>query len=76
VPPPATRLDFSFINILPIAYPENEDVKTQQGIDHPVVTDVVLAKTGKLPLERGIGFRLFDQFRLNEVKDSFCFCLR
>jgi len=38
----------------------NEDVKTQQGIDHPVVTDAVLAKTCKLPLERGIGFRLFE----------------
>ena len=74
--PPVTRSDFAFINFLPIANPEDDDVKAQQGIDHPVVTDAVLAKSGKLPLERGIGFRHFDQFRLNEVKDSFCFCLR
>jgi hypothetical protein len=59
------------LNILSIADPKNENILAQQGIDHPVVTDTVLAEPGKLPLEYGIEFRLFDQFLLNEVKDSF-----
>jgi hypothetical protein len=64
-------LDFSFVNILTIADSEDKDIKTQQGIYHPVVTDAVLAKPGKLNFEHRIGFRLFDQFLLNEIQDSF-----
>ena len=69
-------LDFALVNILTIAYSENKDIKTQQGIDHPIVTDAILAKPGKLTLEHRIGFRLLDQFLLNEVKDSFRLGLR
>ncbi len=72
----ASRLDFAFVNILAIANSENEDILTQQGIDHPVITDAVLTKPGKLPLEYRIRFRLLDQFRLDEVKDSFRLGLR
>jgi hypothetical protein len=63
--------DFVFVNILTVGDSEDKDLKTQQGIYHPVVTDAILAKPGKLSLEYRIGFRLFDQFLLNEVKDSF-----
>jgi hypothetical protein len=69
--PPATRLDFVFVNIPAISDSEDKDNKTQQDIYHPVVTDAILAKPGKLSLEYRIGFRLFDQFLLNEVNDSF-----
>jgi hypothetical protein len=64
-------LDFVCVNILAIGDSENKDIKTQQGIYHPAVTDAILAKSGKLSLEYRIGLRLFDQFPLNEVKDSF-----
>jgi hypothetical protein len=69
-------LDFAFVNILTIADSEDKDIKTQQGIDYPVVTDAVLAKPGKLTLEHRIGFRLLDEFILNEAKDSFRLGLR
>jgi hypothetical protein len=63
-------LDFAFVNIVTIGDSEDKDIKTQQGIYHPVVTDAIFAKPAKLSLEYRIGFRLFDQFLLNEVKDS------
>ena len=72
----AARLDFAFVNILTIANLEDEYILTQQSIDHPVVTDAILSEPGKLALERRIGFGLFDQFRLDKVKNSFRFGLR
>jgi hypothetical protein len=69
-------LNFAFVNILTITDSEDKDVKAQQGIDHPVVSDAVLAKAGKLPLKYRIGFRLLDQFLLKEIEDSFRLRLR
>ncbi len=69
-------LDFVFVNILAIANPENEDILTQQRIDHPVVADAIFSKPCKLALENRSGFRVFDQFRLNEIKNSFRLGLR
>ena len=71
-----TCSDFAFVNILPITDSEDKDIKTQQGINHPIVTDAVRAKTGKLTFEHRIGFRLPDQFLLTEVKDAFRLGLR
>jgi hypothetical protein len=70
------RLNFAFVNILTITDSEDKDINIQQGIDHPVITDAVLAKAGKLTLKYRIGFRLLDQFLLNEIEDSFRLGLR
>ncbi len=72
----AAKLDCAFVNILTIANLEDEYILTQQSIDHPVVTDAILSEPGKLALECRIGFGLFDQFRLDKVKNSFRFGLR
>lgn len=70
------RLNFAFVNILTITDSEDKDISIQQGIDYPVVPDAVLAKAGILSLEYRIGFRLPDQFFLNEINDSFRLGLR
>jgi hypothetical protein len=64
-------LEFVFVNLLTIGNSENKDIKTQQYIYYPVITDTKLAKPGKLSLEYRVRFRLIDQLLLNEVKDSF-----
>jgi hypothetical protein len=72
----ASWLDFTFVDVLAIANPENKDILFQYGIDHPVVTDATLSKPSKLALEHRIGFRLFDQFVIDEFKNSFRLRLR
>lgn len=69
-------LDFALVNILTINDSEDKDVKIQQGMDNPVVPDAILAKAGKRPLQYRVGFRMFDQFVLNEIEDSFRLGLR
>lgn len=56
--PPAS--DLAFVNILAMADFEDKDIGAWQGLDHPAVSNAVLARAGKLPLQYGTGFRLPD----------------
>jgi hypothetical protein len=69
-------LDFAFVNVLTIANSEDKNILLQYGINHSVVTDTILSEPSELTLEHRIGFRLFDQFLLDEIKNSFRLRLR
>jgi len=67
--------DFFLIDFSPVAYSQDKDILSQNGKDHPVITDSVLSKTGESPFKNRIGICLPGKFFLNLIQNTACLFL-
>ena len=79
--PKTNSLEALLINVFSVADSENEDLVSQDSVDHPVITDAIFPKTCELSFEDWIGVSVLrtgsgsDQanlliFRLNRFKNT------
>ena len=63
------------VNGFSVADSENEDLISQDSVDHPVIADAIFPKTCELSFEDWIGVSVFRKLFLDLAQDSASFCL-
>jgi hypothetical protein len=58
------------IDISTIAYSENDDIGAYKGINHPVITNTILAKTSELPFEHRVRLRFPGELMLDLINHA------
>jgi len=63
------------VNGFSVADSENEDLISQDSVDHPVIADAIFPKTCELSFEDWIGVSVLRKLFLDLAQDSASFCL-
>ena len=63
------------VNGFSVADSENEDLISQDSVDHPVIADAIFPKTCELSFEDLIGVSVLRKLFLDLAQDSASFCL-
>jgi len=68
-------LEALLINVFSVADSENEDLVSQDSVNHPVIADAIFPKTCEWSLEDWIGVSVLRKLLLDLGQDSASFCL-
>jgi hypothetical protein len=68
-------LEALLINVFSVANSKNEDLVSQDSIDHPVIADAISPKTRELSFEDWMGTSVLRKLFLDQVQDAASFCL-
>jgi hypothetical protein len=63
------------VNGFSVADSENEDLISQDSVDHPVIADAIFPKTRELSFEDWIGVSVLRKLFLDLAQDAASFCL-
>jgi hypothetical protein len=68
-------LEVLLINVSSVADSKNEDLVSQDSVDHPVIADAIFPKTCELSFEGWIGVSVLRKLFLDLAQDVASFCL-